>query len=88
MSRRSRLLPQGRYWTKAQLASHFSRSIDWLNKNYNQLLAMGMPNKDAFFDAWDSVAIKFWEDGRSNITNDPVAKDKALYERELANGEI
>lgn len=88
MSRRAKTLPEGRYWTKSQLASHFSRSIEWINKNYKRLLLQGMPDMDDLFDAWDSVAVIEWENKRSLISTDEVSRDMRQYERELANGEI
>lgn len=88
MSRRSKPLPEGRYWSKLQLASHFSHSVEWLNKHYGNLIMQGMPDFDDLFNGWDSWAIIDWEDKRSMIANDPVARDAMQFSRELANGEI
>lgn len=86
--RKTKILPQSRWWNKSQLASHFSCSIEWLNKNYKMLLLEGMPDMDRLFKAWDSAAIEAWEDNRSQIFCDPVSRDARQFEQELANGEI
>lgn len=88
MSRKARNLPEGRYWTKAQLASHFSRSIDWLNKNYNRLVQQGMPEWDKLFEGFDSAAIINWENERSNINANAAMFEAKAWESQLANGEL
>lgn len=85
---RARELPSGRWWSKKQLAAHFSRSVEWVSRNYNDLLKNNMPDCDPLFKAWDSEAIIAWENKRSRI--DEIDDDSEMrdYREQLANGRI